>query len=169
MNSTSKKFQSLLNDRQHRFPTESYEHCFTAVTNSDEGKSVLSQMHRAGDSLANSVPVQSPRHAALLGRIWPIPAAEFSRLWTEKYGATSAGSPLVDYPDESEERAAPPKRPVVVSREMPPSKTTAVARFSPRWPDSWGKDSHGMTLGESPALLLPEKRLIFNGRAATIR
>ncbi len=107
MNTTSsQKFQILLNERQHRFPSEGSNNSFTAVANSAEGAELLSHMKRAGEGeLVNSdVPVQSPRHAALLGRIWPIPDAEFRRLWLAKFGPLSDGQKTPTYPSEEETR-----------------------------------------------------------------
>src|SRR6266481_6240846 len=50
-----------------------------------------------------SVPVQSPRHAAMLGRTYPIPDAEFKSLWLSKFDPVSAAPAAPKYPTEADE------------------------------------------------------------------
>src|SRR6266542_4171062 len=95
------KLQQLMDARLQQFPNESFDARFAAVTASDEGQQLFAQMHIANE---DAVPVQSPRHAALLDRLWPIPDAEFKRLWLAKYGPLSAGSETPGYATESETR-----------------------------------------------------------------
>jgi hypothetical protein len=97
----SKKLHQLMDARLQQFPNESYDQRFRAVANSEEGKELFAAMHVANE---DAVPVQSPRHAALLGRTWPIPDAEFKRLWISKFGALSGGPQSPSYPSEQEEQ-----------------------------------------------------------------
>jgi hypothetical protein len=104
MITNAKKFQLLLNTREREIPNESYDDRFNSVANSHEGRELFASMH-----LSNSaVPVQSPRHAALLGRQWPIPDGEFRALWIEKFGPVSGGAKSPAYPsgDETRRRTA---------------------------------------------------------------
>src|SRR5438874_82796 len=105
--SRAAKIQRLLEERQQSFPNETNDARFAAVMASDEGQEIFAQMHLPNEE---AVPVQSPRHAALLGRQWPIPDAEFRKLWLAKFGAISAGSGPkstsypTSYPSEEETR-----------------------------------------------------------------
>lgn len=109
MNTTSEKFQTLLNERQQRFPNEGYDASFAVVANSDEGRELFAEMH-----LANSdVPTQSPRHCALLGLQWPAPQSEFEKKWLAKFGPSvagvgSGGTPP-SYPSEEQTRRSTAK------------------------------------------------------------
>jgi hypothetical protein len=96
------KFQQLINDRRQQHPGESNEARWNAVAESEAGAQLLAGMHVANE---DAVPVQSPRHAALLGRTWPIPDAEFSRLWLAKFGPLSGGSKSPSYPGEQQEQS----------------------------------------------------------------
>ena len=81
------KLKKLMDARLQKFPNESFDARFAAVANSEEGGQLFAAM-------------QSPRHAALLGRTWPIPDAEFRRLWLAKFGppVTGTGPGISQYP-----------------------------------------------------------------------
>ncbi|SRR6266404_742084 len=104
--SRAAKIQRLINEREQQFPNEQYEDRFNAVIASPEGQEIFAQMHLSNEEL---VPVQSPRHAALLGRQWPIPDGEFRKLWIEKFGpsgslSVSGGQKSPVYPSEEQTR-----------------------------------------------------------------
>ncbi len=100
------KLNQLLDRRALQFPNESYDARFNAVVASDAGLELLAQMHIANE---DAVLVQSPRHAALLGRLYPIPDTEFRKLWLAKFGPISGVGPKStsypsSYPSEEETR-----------------------------------------------------------------
>src|SRR6266446_2473898 len=87
------RFQRLLAERRAAFPTEPYNESFRAVVDSGSGAELFANMERSQSTIStDAVPVQSPRHAALLGRTWPIPDAEFKRLWLARFGPTSGAA-----------------------------------------------------------------------------
>lgn len=100
------RVQQLLSERRQLHPEETCEQNFMAVANSPEGEKLFAGMQHFANS--GDVPIQSPRHAALLGRTFPIPDAEFRTLWISKFGEPGSGvgygSPYPGYPSEQEER-----------------------------------------------------------------
>jgi hypothetical protein len=93
------QLQELLRERHKKFPNETYDARFAAVANSSKGLEIFTNMKTPGE---DAVPVQSPRHSALLGRTWPIPDVEFRRLWLAKFGPTSGDAMQPEYPTATE-------------------------------------------------------------------